>query len=453
MGSARFLEGARALVAGPLELDPLEAGFLSALARRIPVTALDEPVPESLLAGSFRSWAPLHGIALVPARNTLLGPLETEPPMALQRLRERLFEPPVGSALPDDGSLELLTAPGEAAEVRAIARRLLREAARGVPFEEMGIALAQPQVYAPLITDLLPRLGLPVKLHPSLPLRFGQAARSLLLLFRCRELERAAVMEFLTFAPIPFAAMLGVPEAPPPARWDAISRDARIVSGAERWRAGLSAFSESERAEAARDPNLDRRARRLQRAGEAEALRLVVDRLARTLELLRGEASWPEWAQRLEGVVAEWISEAADRDAVLGVVADLAGLQSLEARVDWEEVQHVVETRFEWERVPLPPVPQGAVHAGALDALAGMRFRLLFFPGLVEGGFPGVLRPDPLLLDKERAALLAPPPSPPARGERTAAAKAGRQLSLFDVPPEPPRAETGALTPLPTTQD
>ena len=103
----------------------------------------------------------------------------------------------------------MLTAAGEAAEVRAIVRRLLREAARGVPFEDMGVVLPRPETYAPLFTDLLARLGIPHRLHPSLPLRFGRAARSLLLLFRCRGLERPAVMEFLTFAPVPFEELLG----------------------------------------------------------------------------------------------------------------------------------------------------------------------------------------------------------------------------------------------------
>ena len=70
-----------------------------------------------------------------------------------------------------------LNRPGEAAEVRSIARRLLREAARGVSFEDMGVVLPRPQTYAPLFTDLLSRLGIPHRLHPSLPLRFGRAAR------------------------------------------------------------------------------------------------------------------------------------------------------------------------------------------------------------------------------------------------------------------------------------
>jgi hypothetical protein len=65
----------------------------------------------------------------------------------------------------------------------------------------------------------------------------------------------------------------------------------------------------------------------------------------------------------------------------------------------WREVEEVLEARFEWERMPMEPIASGAVHVGVLDALAGLPFRVIAVTGLVEGGYPGVLRPDPLLLD------------------------------------------------------
>ena len=111
-----------------------------------------------------------------------------------------------------------------------------------MPFEEMGVILPRADLYAPLFADLLTRLGIPHRLHPSVPLRFGRSARSVLLLFRCRGLERPAVMEFLTFARIPFAAFLGEEVVASPAQWDRISRDAQIVSDLHRWMTGLRAF-------------------------------------------------------------------------------------------------------------------------------------------------------------------------------------------------------------------
>src|SRR5262249_35583779 len=252
-----------------------------------------------------------------------------------------------------------------------VVRRLLRAAAEGVPFEEMGVVLPRPETYAPLFTDLLERLGVPFRLHPSLPLRFGRAARSLLLLLRCRRLERPAVMELLTFAPLRFAELLPPGTAARPAQWDAISRDAGIVSDLPRWIVGLRHYAEVERQAAEGDADADRRARRHERAADAEALLRLVELVSATLDGLSGEASWPEWAARLREAFDQWIGPERDREAVADVIADLAGLGGIAARAPWREVEEVLGARFEWERLPLQAVSTGAVPVGALDAVGG----------------------------------------------------------------------------------
>jgi RecB family exonuclease len=446
---ASWLEDAEIVVVEDVEAGPLEQGFLTALARAVPVKILARPLPPALLPSSFRAWAPGAGIAQAGWSETLLGPLAPPPvPGALERLRIALFEAPAGAPVTDH-AVELMTAPGEAAEARAIVRRLLRAARRGIAFEDMGVIVPRPEVYAPLFSDLFARLGIPHRLHPSLPLRFGRAARALLLLFRCRGLSRSSVMEFLTFAPIPFAEMVGEEATPEPSRWDALSRDAGIVSGLDRWMIGLRAHAEAER-DAATSPtaSVEQRERRMRRATDADELLRVVELLSTTLDSLAGEATWAEWSAHLAGVCERWIGPEQDRDVVLEVVADLAGLGSVSARADWAEVERVVEARFEWERVPLPPVATGGVHVGVFDAMAGLPFRLVAIPGLVEGGYPGVFRPDPFLLDGEREALgpMAAPSPPASRSAR----KAPAQLGLFDAP-VPSRSPPGLE--LPTTQD
>src|SRR5206468_4654592 len=232
-------------------------------------------------------------------------------------------------------------------------------------------------------------------------------------------------------------------------RRDAISRDAGIVSGLARWRVGLQSHAQAERAAAADEPAGDRGERRRRGAAEAEALLAVVEALATTLEGLAGESSWPEWSRRLEAVFDTWVGRERDRDAVAEVLADLAGLASVSPRAAWREVEAVLEARFEWERLPLGPLASGGIHVGALDAMAGLPFRVVAIPGLVEGGYPGVLRPDPFLLDAEREALAsrsrAPAPRESGRGRG--------QLSLFDDPPGDPPAAAAPPERLPTTQD
>jgi RecB family exonuclease len=133
-------------------------------------------------------------------------------------------------------------------------------------------------------------------------------------------------------------------------------------------------------------------------------------------------------------------------------VADIAGLGSVSPKARWLDVERVLEARFDWERVPMSPPSTGGVHVGVFDAMAGLPFRLVAIPGLVEGAYPGVLRPDPFLLDAEREALARtaalPRPTSSASGR---VRRAPAQLGLFDTEVANPSEASPPL--LPTTQD
>lgn len=415
-----WLHNARcAWIAGP-SLWPLERDLLVALARHLPVERWDLALPPGLRGGApevrgatrGEPSADFVGFAALAAG---------ERPAGLARLASHLFEP--GPGEPAFDGLSFITAPGEAAEARAIARRLLAAGGDGISFEDMAVLLPRAEG-ATLYAETLRRARIPCRLHPSLPLATGPTARALLLLLRCRGLGRAEVLEFLGFCRAPFGHWLAPGHEAEPSRWEAISRDARIVSGIDRFRAGLRGLVEDAR-----------RAGRAARADDALDLLAVVEALARSLEEFELDAAWATWSQRLRRALEDWIGPDADREAVQDVIADLGGLGSGDASLD--EVETALVARFEWERMPLVAPREGAVHVGVFDALAGVSFRLVCIPGLVEGGFPAPIRPDPFLLDAERTLLAtgasadvasAPPPS-------RRAGVAGGQLSLFDAPP------------------
>ncbi len=458
-----WLEDVDLLIVDDLELPPVERDLLAAIARTRTVRLVERAQPRGLAPASFSVWASGNGIERLDGLESLFAPLEpaTVPP-GLSRLHHSLFEPPHGDAI-EDGSVELLTAPGEEAEARGVVRQLLLAAKRGVPFEEMGVILPSPRDYAPLFCELLGRLGIPFRVHPSLPLSFGRCARALLLLLRCRGLPRRHVIEFLTFAPIPFEQILGLETEAHPWSWDALSRDAGIVSGLERWIIGLRAFAEDERQAATTTAVLERRQERQRRALEAETLLRLVELLSSTLDGLAGKASWSEWSERLVQVLELWIESGDDREAVAGVAFDLARLDGVASETgrnsSWEDVEIFLQARLEWDRLPLRPASGGAVHVGAMEAMAGLPFRVVAIPGLAEGGYPGVLRPDPFLLDPEREALgqgvVGVSPTTPSLNVRKKRPAPTGQLSLFDDGEATPQhRETTAAGPRPpTTQD
>jgi hypothetical protein len=60
------------------------------------------------------------------------------------------------------GDVSLFSAPGEGREAVEIVRRVLDEAARGVPFDEMAVFLRAPQQYLGLLEHACARGDVPV---------------------------------------------------------------------------------------------------------------------------------------------------------------------------------------------------------------------------------------------------------------------------------------------------
>ncbi len=95
-----------------------------------------------------------------------------------------------------------------------------------------------------------------------------------------------------------------------------------------------------------------------------------------------------------------------DREAVRDVIADLAGLGVRRRPRRLERGRAACSRRASsGSACPLePPATGGAIHVGAMDAMAGLPFRVVAIPGLVEGGYPG------------RAPARSVPARPGARG-------------------------------------
>ena len=101
-------------------------------------------------------------------------------------------------------AVELFSAPGEGREAVEIARRVLREARRGVPFDRMAIALRAPQHYAGLLEHALERAGVPVYFERGTR-RPHPAGRAFLALIACAldNLSARRFAEYLSLGQVP----------------------------------------------------------------------------------------------------------------------------------------------------------------------------------------------------------------------------------------------------------
>ena len=444
---APFLLGTTVLLSPDLEPRPDEFRFLKSLATRFGAHRIVGG--ESSIRGAFSMLADEARIPTVPWAETVFAPVARPSSAEITRLTDALFQAPgpSPSVTALHSAVSWVTAPGEASEVRSIARRILKAAREGMPFDEMAVALPQPDVYAPILVDLFSRAKIPFKLHPSLPLATGRIARSFLLLVGSRDFDRGSLLEFLTFAPVPLADKTGDPEPPHPSVFDQITRELKVVSGIDRFRKALEHFI-SEETKASANLSEGHRASRGRRVKAARALLVLVEKLHASLAFTSEKLPLDVWSTRLLALCNDWIRpeseiEETERQLVCETLEELGALAAVSSPVTFDRVLSVIEAQFDRKRRPLEERSRVGVHVGSPEALSGGRFRFLAVLGLVEGRFPGVFRPDPFLLDPERKALsdevaAVPPP------------KLVTQLSLFDDETPGPVATRGIS--LPTTE-
>ncbi len=120
-------------------------------------------------------------------------------------LRQFLFktsaEPPRRTL---DGSLEFFSAPGEGRECVEIARRILKHAQSGVPFDDMAVLVRTPQNYFGLLEHALRRAGVAAWFDRGTR-RPHPAGRAFLALLACaaEQLSAARFAEYLSLGQVP----------------------------------------------------------------------------------------------------------------------------------------------------------------------------------------------------------------------------------------------------------
>jgi len=366
----------------------------------------------------------------------------------LAYLRRFLFTPDVEPAQRDqDGSLEFFSAPGEGRECVEIARRILKEARRGVKFDEMAILVRSPHGYFGLLEHALQRAGVPAWFDRGTR-RPHPAGRAFLALLACatEQLSASRFAEYLSLAQIPEAggsparsdsvspsdpphvlpldevfglsagAETGAEAAeetdaaaqtlPAPWRWEKLLVDSAVIGGsAERWRrrlAGKSAELELQIMEAGRrDGRAGARAESLQRTrDQLEHLRAFALPLIEELSRWPVEATWGAWLDAFTSLAPRVLRRP---EQVLRVLADLRPMADI-GPIDLDEARRVLAERLLTLESEPPARRFGRIFVGTPHQARGRSFTVVFVPGLAERMFPQKPREDPLLLDGTRTA-------------------------------------------------
>ena len=374
----------------------------------------------------------------------------------LDRVRHYLFAsstPPPGEPIDE---VELFSAPGEGRESVEIARRVLREARRGVPFDRMAIALRAPQHYAGLLEHALERAGVPVFFERGTR-RPHPAGRAFLSLVACalENLSARRFAEYLSLGQVPDGTTAPSSQAFPassdevfgslgdraasdaaieesadaeadalgpralrsPWKWERLLAESRVITSGERWTRRLNGLIheyELQRRELDRTEPGSARTDHLARKIE-DVLQLA----AFALPIVRMMAAWPvqaPWSDWLDHFAALAPRALRRPDRVLRVLADLRPMGAI-GPVTLDEAARVLADRLSTIEAEPPARRYGRVFVASPAQLRGRSFDVVFVPALAERMFPQKPREDPLLLDEARVQLGVDLTAQPQRAE------------------------------------
>jgi CRISPR/Cas system-associated exonuclease Cas4 (RecB family) len=449
-GAARWVGLPVAFIDIPLD-SAAEGDFARALLGRAPDAVATVP------DGDDQTLAALDAPGA--ARDSLPDPAPAD--SDLHHLRRYIFTAERPALRRPAGDVRLFSAPGEGREAVEIVRRVLDEAAAGVPFDEMAVFLRAPQQYLGLLEHACARGDVLVYFDRGTR-RPDPSGRAFLALLACAAegLSAKRFDEYLSLGQVPrvgesaandaklvepvppndelFGSRFGAADGQStaavesdaettagdsdeeaivsgtlraPWKWEELIVESSVVAGRTRvhgrarWRRrlnGLAADYKYRIAELARDEPESATVKRLQRdLRNLEHLRLfalpIIDVLAEWPE----RASWGEWLGRFNALAARALRQPARVQQLLADLRPMAGVSG----VDLDEASRVLHDRLanlDWS----PPARRfGRLYVGTPHQARGRRFRVVFVPGLAERIVPQRPREDPLLLDERRKEL------------------------------------------------
>ena len=418
-----------------------ERAFVGALVARSPETLATVPDGDDRARAAWEEvGAAIEQVADSAGKDSDLAPL--------RRHIFKLQRPPARTRA---GDVRLFSAPGEGREAVEIVRRVLDEAAAGVPFDQMAVFLRSPQSYIGLLEHACARGSVPAYFDRGTR-RPDPAGRALVALISCAAegLSAKRFDEYLSLGQVPPALSAARPPvnvspqdevyrefadgdsvdpsevedvAPPldsdeeavvagtlrsPWKWEELIVESAIVAGRSRldgkarWRRRLDGLANDFRyriAELKREePDSARIAafeRDLKNLSHLRSFALpLVDELAGWPE----HAKWGEWLDRFSALASRALKYPV---RVLQVLADLRPMAEV-GPVGLEEARDVLRDRLvmlDWD----PPTRRyGRVFIGTPHQARGRSFRVVFVPGLAERVVPQRPREDPLLVDERR---------------------------------------------------
>lgn len=349
-------------------------------------------------------------------------------------LGTRLFAADEQEPLADAaGTVSVIEAAGERAEVREVAVRVKRLILEGIAPERIAVIARDLSGYVSTIVEVFGRLGVPVRLHTGLPVGARPPVQAVLDLlrvpvegYRLSHVMRVVKAEWLD------REILGE-DAPAVDEIERVACAANILggSGPDEWAQRLRIYAAKLRAEL----NARRRNRRDEEqewfrgsdsALEAEIalverVQQALGRLFREFDVLPTQATYADYVEVLVALIQRFgisasIGTGTGEPAAANVAAFAAfrdALRELWAARDMLDIDTSISlAEFYAEVLAIstevhftPPGPPGGVLVLDTGQARQLNFDHVFILGMTERQFPRATREDPIFADDERERL------------------------------------------------
>ena len=304
-----------------------------------------------------------------------------------------------------DGTVRVVSCPGEEPEAQEVVREILRaarERADGEP-ATAGVLLRSAEESAALLAESLDRTGIRYSVREGLPLGHALAGRIAvkLLELAAGDAERTAVVDFLSLARIDW------PEGLSATVVDRLSRQAGITRGRRAWLACLRSHSARlvRSAEKAEDEHEARACVR-----DAELCRTVAGFLETFFAETKagGASSWAEATERLQEQIGRYAPLGEEGTApVLEAVGNLAALDVSGLPPDDRRLSRVLTRLLGSTSLHRERFRHVGTCVSSIMAVRGATFDVVVVPGLIEKGFPRHTSAASPLAEQDREALNA----------------------------------------------
>ena len=351
------------------------------------------------------------------------------------------------------GDVRFFSAPGEGRECVEVARRILDETRRGVPFDEIAVFVRSPDRYSGLLEHAFRRARSSDQrdeMNRGIPAWFDRGTRRphpagraflAILACACEKLSARRFAEYLSLAQVPqldgtrreFSyvvpdddVLIGIrdtsepaPEPPPteqptedaavidgslraPWKWETLIVESAVIGGdPRRWHRRLDGLDKEYALKIQRetkdDPGSPRVARLERDRANLRHLRGFALPIIDEIAAWPAAATWGEWLDRFETLAPRVLRMP---DQVLKVIRQLRPMAEI-GPVALDEARDVISERLLLlEHEPLKS-RYGRVFVGSPQQARGRTFRVVFVPGLAERMFPQKPHEDPMMLDRE----------------------------------------------------